>query len=110
MPVGRVRRSSQDEQEVRESVQVDDDEPVDALGLRRDESLAFRAPADRASDVQPRGGLAPTGQHEALELREVGVEAVAVLLEPVDLALRNPEPILDLDRDGEIGTEGTSAP
>ena len=51
-----------------------------------------------------RGGRA-AGQHEARQLRQVVVEAVAELLERVDRRLLDPQPTLDPDRDAEIGAD-----
>ena len=69
------------------------------------EGLALGPTADRARDMEPSGGLAPAGQHEARELRKLGVEAVALALERVDLLLRRAQPPCVLERDGEIGTQ-----
>ena len=72
---------------------------------RRLERLALGSPAHGARDVEPRSGLRSARQHEALELGKIGVEAVAVGLERVDLLLRRTQPPLQLERDGEIGAE-----
>ena len=69
------------------------------------ERLSLGAPAHRARDVEPRGSLAATGKHEALELGELRVEAVAVDLERVDLLLRRAQPPFVLERHREIGAE-----
>jgi hypothetical protein len=55
--------------------------------------------------VQERSQLGSAGEDEALELRQLGVEAIAVVLEPVDLFLCDAEPRLVLHRHGEVGAE-----
>ena len=67
--------------------------------------LALRPAADRPRDVQGGCGLRPAREDEALELGKLGVEAVAVLLEPVDERLLDPQAPLDLARDGEVGAD-----
>ncbi len=101
----RVRRARQDEEEVGEPVQVDGDERAEPVVLRRQDRLTLGAAADRPGDVERRRGRRATREDEALELRQVGVEPVAVLLEPVDERLLDPQPALDLARDGEVGAE-----
>ena len=51
------------------------------------------------------GSRGAAGQHEAPELGKLGVEPVAVRLEPVDERLLDPEPALDVRGHGEVGTE-----
>ena len=51
--------------------------------------LALGSPADRAGDVQARSKLAAARKYEAPELRENSVEAVALVLQDVDLRLRD---------------------
>ena len=95
MAVSSIRRASQDEQEVGEAVQVDERERVHVVRTRGRECLALGPSAQCSGDVEPRGGLATTRQDEALQLGEVGVEAVAATLnEEVDTLVDVVEPYL----------------
>ena len=53
--------------------------------------------------MEARGGLAPAGEDEALERRQLLVEAVAVALERLDLALGDAQALLARAR--EVGAE-----
>ncbi len=55
--------------------------------------------------MEARSGLPATREHEARELGKLGVEAVALGLEPVDLLLRRAQPSLVLERNREIRAE-----
>jgi hypothetical protein len=101
----RVRGAGEDEEEVGEPVQVHDRQPVDDVDARRADRLALRAAADGARHVEPGRSPGPPGQDETPELGEVGVEAVTVGLESVDLRLGHAQPVLPLERDGEVGAE-----
>ena len=68
-------------------------------------ALPLGAAADGARHVQPRGDLGAAGQHEARQVGELGVEAVAVVLERGDLRVADPQPVGDAERDREIGAE-----
>ena len=84
-----VRGPREDEEQVGEPVQVDERERVHRrdAGARR-----LGTPADRARDVQPRRGLAPAGQDEALQRRAArSLNRSQSRLEPVDLRLLDPE-------------------
>ena len=105
MTAGGVRRARKDEQEVGEPVQVDERQRADRMSAGCGQGFALRATADRARNVKPRGALAPTGEDEALELGQLGVEVVAVALESVDLLLRDAQAALALHRNREIGPE-----
>ena len=100
-----VCRARQDEEEVREPVQIRHHERPDLHRLRRRDRLALGAAADRPRDVERGGRRGAAGQHEAPELGKVGVEPVAVRLEPVDQRLLDPKPALDVRGHGEVGTE-----
>ena len=76
-----VRRPREDEEQVGEPVQVREHERVELDLLGGEQRLALGAAAERAGDVQPRRRLGPAGQDEAAQLRQLGVEAVAELLE-----------------------------
>ena len=102
MAVSSIRRASQDEQEVGEAVQVDERERVHVVRTRGRECLALGPSAQCSGDVEPRGGLATTRQDEALQLGEVGVEAVALRFEPVDLLLRDAQTAFVCSRDGKV--------
>ena len=102
MAFGRIRRASQDEQEVGEAVQIDEREWAHVVCACGRECLALGSSAQCSGDVEPRGGFATTGQDEALQLGEVGVEAVALPFEPVDLLLRDTESSFVGSGDGEV--------
>ena len=55
--------------------------------------------------MQPRRELAASGQDEALQLRQLVVEAVAVSFERVDLRLGDAQPVGDPERHREVGAE-----
>ena len=55
--------------------------------------------------MEPGGGPGPTRQDEAPEHGQVGVEPVAVRLEPVDHRLLDTEAPLHACRDGEVGAD-----
>jgi hypothetical protein len=55
--------------------------------------------------VQPRCELAAARQDEALQLGQLGVEAVAISFERVDLRLRDAQSIGDPERHREVGAE-----
>ena len=101
----RVGRAREDEEQIGEPIQVDGDEGTERVILRGPEGLPLGAPADRPRDVQAGCGRGAAGEDEALELWEVCVEPVAVLLEVIDEPLLDPQPALDLSRDGEVGAE-----
>ena len=105
MPVRRIRGAREDEEEVREPVEVDERQGIQGVRAGRYEGLALGPSAHRARDMEPSGGLAPAGEHEARQLRKLRVEAIALALERVDLLLRRAQPPLVLERDGEIGTQ-----
>ena len=77
--------AGEDEEQVGEPVQVHERELVDLHLLGRLERLPLGAAADRARDVQPRSGLGAARQDEARQVRQLGVEPVAVVLERGDL-------------------------
>src|SRR5215210_2853780 len=84
----RVGRAGEDEEQVREPVQIDQGERVDGSFARGPERDTLGAPADRARDVQARRYLAAAGKDEALQRLERFVRLVAIVLERVDLRLR----------------------
>ena len=76
-----VRGAAEDEQQVREAVEVADDLGV---GLLADGDRApLGAPADGAADVQLRRCGRAAGDHERAQRLELGVDLVAALLEPL---------------------------
>ena len=83
---------------------TDTSEPS-SWSLRGPECLSLGAPADRPRDMERCGRQCPSRQHEAPELGQVGVEPVAVRLEPVDHRLLDPEAPLDARRDGQVGAD-----
>src|SRR5918999_3175396 len=104
--LGHVRTAGEDEEEVGQSVQVDQDQRIDVDLPGGGEGIALGAAAGRARDVQPGRGLGAAGKDEALELGEVGVEAVAVALEVRDLLVGDSQaPVTDAVRDGEVGAD-----
>ena len=80
-----VRGAGQDEEQVREPVEVGERLRGDRLGVGQGHGRALGAAADGARVVQGRGGGAPAGQDEAGEVRERLVDLVAPALEPLDL-------------------------
>src|SRR5829696_270906 len=96
---------SEDEEQVRKPVQVGDHERVDVDAVGGVEDVALGPPAGCSGDVEPRRELAPAGEDEALELRQVGVEPVAVRLERVDLRLRYSQPVRDPERHADVGAD-----
>ncbi len=100
-----IRRAGEDEEEIGESVQVPERNRVDRVHGGGDQRLALGPAADRPGDVQPCRGLRARRQDEALELGEIGVEAVAVTLERVLLPLGDAQACLALERHREVGAE-----
>ena len=76
MPGGRVHGAREDEEEVGEPVQVDKRQGVQGMDAGGLERLALGATADSARDVETRRSFAPSGKHEALELRQLREEPV----------------------------------
>jgi len=102
---GRIRGTGKDEQKVGQSVQVDEHERAHLVETGCGQRLTFGASADRARNMQARSSLAPTWEHEALELRKLRVEPVAVTLERVDLLLRDAEARFVLQRNREVSAQ-----
>ena len=100
-----VRRAGEDEEQVGEPVQVAEHERVQIDLLRPEQDVALGAAADRPRDVEPRGRLGAARQDEAAQLRQVGVEVVAELLERVDHRLLDAEAVGHAPRHGEIGAD-----
>ena len=75
-----VRRAREDEQQVREAVEVAHALGVDLVAAG--DRAPLGAPADGAADVQLRRRRRAAGQHERLQVRQLGVDLVARLLEP----------------------------
>ena len=98
--VAAVRGAGEHEEEIRQPVEVDRGERVRSLD---GEDRQFRAAADRSRDVEARRGLGSAGQDEAPERLEAAVRVVDLGLEPVDVRLLDPEPVVA--GDGEIGAE-----
>ena len=92
-------------EKVGEAIQIHEHERVEGCAPRGQQRLALGPSADRAGDVQARRDLAPARKHEAPELGKGGVEAVALVLEDVDLRLRHAQSSLVLQRHREIGAE-----
>ena len=67
--------------------------------------LPLGSPADRPGDVKPGCLRGAPGEDEAPELRQLGVELVAVGLESVDLRLRDAETAVALERHRQVGTD-----
>src|SRR5690349_672827 len=84
----RVCGASEDEQQIREAIQVADSQLVGVFGVRLVERpcAALRAAGDGATAVQQGAAGRTTRQDEAVQLGEFGVELVTPLLEPVDIA------------------------
>ena len=84
---GRIHPAREDEQQVREPVEVAHALGVDlvAAGQR----AALGAAADGAADVQLGGGERAAGEHEGLQRGELGVGLVAGALEPRRLLRRS---------------------
>src|SRR5437588_10054474 len=98
-----VRSTSQDEEEIGKPVEVYSRERV---RVRHGEDRALRSAADRAREEEPRGALAPAREDEALQIGERRVRIVDLLLEPVDRALGDPQPVVAAGvRDREVGAE-----
>ena len=66
------------------------------LGCRQRFTLG--PPADRPCELKARRGLASAREDEALELGQLVVEPVALALQRLHLALRDPQPPLALER------------
>src|SRR5687768_10054608 len=81
--VALVRRAGEDEEQVREAVEVAHALAVDLVAAV--DRAPLGAAADGAADVQLRRGGAPAGQHEGLQRLELGVHLVARLLQPFRL-------------------------
>src|SRR5207249_8096885 len=100
-----VRAPREDEEQVGETVQVDERERVHAERLRAQRG-DLGAAADRARDVQAPGELAPAREHEARQRLEPRVPVVAETLEVVDLLLLDPQPaVAGGEGDAEVGAE-----
>jgi len=102
---GRICSAGKDEQKVGKPVQVHEHARADRVETGCGQRLTLCAPADRARNMQARGNLAPAWEHEALELRKLRVEHVAVTLERVDLLLRDAEARLVFQRNRKVGTQ-----
>ena len=100
-----VGSASEDEQQVGQAVQVHEREGIHGVQTRRRQRLTLGATAGRTRYVQARGNLGPARKYEALELRELGVEPVAVALQRVDLLLCDAQARVLLHGDGEIGAK-----
>src|SRR5581483_9336515 len=101
-----VGAAAEDEEQVREPVQVAHDLGVEQFGAADREPL--RSPAHSSADVQlGRAGSAP-GQYQRLQRLKVGVYLIATLLEPLALIGRDPQPVALrglVQRYGAVGTE-----
>jgi CheY-like chemotaxis protein len=100
-----VRGPREDEEEIGESVQVDEHQRVQLHLTGSLEDVALGPPADGSRDVQRRGQPTPARQDEALELGQTGVEPVAIRFQRVHLSLADTEPVGDTERDADVGTD-----
>ncbi len=88
-----ARRAGEDEEQIRQPVDVRERGAVDLRPGRERHHLALRAPAGlRACDVQPRRDRRAARQHERRQRREPLVHLVAARLEPRDLRVVDPQP------------------
>jgi GNAT superfamily N-acetyltransferase len=103
--VGDVRVTRQDEEEIREPVQVDERQRVRRMLLGCCERLALRTAAGRSGDVQSSRCFGPSREHEAPKLGQIRVDAVAVSLQRIHLLLSDTKPVFALHRHREICPE-----
>ena len=85
------RPPAEDEQQVREPVQVADHLGVELIAAGDREPL--RSPADRAADMQVGRGRGSSRKDERLQRLEGRIDLVAALLEPLGLLGDDPEPL-----------------
>src|SRR5664280_3770478 len=73
----------------------------------RGEHVPFGAAADRSGQMQARSGLAATGQDEAAQRLELGVQLVAESLERLDTLRADAQPLARAfgRRNAEIGAQ-----
>src|SRR3954452_4519431 len=101
--LARVGPAAEDEQQVGEPVEVAHDLGVAVLDV---DGAPLGPPADRAADVEVRGGPRPAGEHERPQRLEGRVDLVTGGLEPADLLGREAQPLaLAAGRDGEVGAD-----
>jgi len=102
---GCICSASEDEEQIGQTVQVHERERIHGVEARRRQRLTLGAAAGRPRHVESCSEFASARKHEALELREVGIELVAVALEGIHLLLRDTEARVLLHRDREVGAE-----
>lgn len=89
LPVLRTRQDAgDDEQQVRQPVQVFDNFGSDVLVLRQRECAPFRTAHCRPRYVTCRGGGAAPGEYELFQARQVSVQYIEVMLQSIDECLR----------------------
>ena len=92
VPAG-IGCSGENEEQIREPVQVSKGFPVDpvCIDCTQRPGTTFGAAGHRARLVQQRGAWRPTGQDEAVQLGQRRVEFVAPFFESSDLVRRDPQ-------------------
>src|SRR5690554_2247905 len=77
--------AGEDEEEIREPIQVDLDESCAFLNLSWLDDGSLGAPSDRTADVERRAAGRATGDDEAGDRLALGIETIDALLEVSDL-------------------------
>src|SRR5687767_14937010 len=88
--VARVGRAREDEEQVREAVEVAHALAVDLVAAV--DRAPLGAPADGTADVQLGRGWRAARKHERLQRGQIGVDLVARLFQPRRLLRREPQP------------------
>jgi len=83
--------ASQDEQQVRQAIEVAQSEPVDVERFGSEPSASFCAPSYCAGIVEESAARSAARENEAVKLWEICIELVAMLLQAVDLLLVYPK-------------------
>ena len=81
-PGQEIGGSRVDEEQVGEPVEIGQRPVADRLLPRQRDQNSLRSPADRAGDMQLRGGGTPTREDEVVERRQPRVPSVDLLLDP----------------------------
>ena len=89
MSAGAGQNASQDEEQIRQPVQVADRFRSYRIVARKRHHFAFGATANGAGQMAVAGRHAAARQDEILQRRQIGIERIQLLFEMVDVGIEN---------------------